>query len=124
MPFRTPMSTPVTTPAGVFLTLTPLAWSGRRISASSPNGRASAAISRILILQDFLDEAARPACLEGLLGSAGKGHADAVDHRFPDAADPGVLLGHVALVLDPQPGAAAEQERQVRQGVARFSLNG
>src|SRR5262245_61856623 len=74
-------------------------------------------------LQHLLDDAVAAAGLEGALGRARGGHPDPVEHRLPDAADPDVLLGHVSLVLEPQPGTAAEQERELRQGVARLALH-
>src|SRR5579883_2644496 len=126
MPLRPPTWISVTTPAGVFLTLTPLASSGRTSSASSAAARTRRAATRILIgeLHEFLDDAVAPAALERLLRAPRQRHADTVDHRLPDAADPQILLRQVALVPDSQPRAAGQHERQVGQGVSGLALHG
>src|SRR4029077_17083328 len=71
-------------------------------------------------LQDFLDDAVILTALEAL----GKRHAEAVEHRLPDAADLHVVHGEMALVLEAQCFSTTQHERQLLLRVSPFALGG
>src|SRR5262245_33363984 len=75
---------------------------------------------RRIDLQDFLDDAVILTALEAF----GKRHAEAIEHRLPDAADLHVVQEEVSLVLETQCFSTTQHERELLLRVPSFALGG